>query len=534
MPLWSQAPAPRHQQVLFAHTLDDAVPPDHPVRVLDQLLNQVNWSQWESHYLGNRGQPAIHPRLLAGAILYGLIKRTRSSRQLEEASRERIDFRWFLEGRTVDHTTFAKFRTRFQQELEDLNGQICAFLVESAQGRGVMEMIVDGTRIRANSDRNGAKTSETLEKWIAACRAEMDRKLAELAQEDERESRETERVQALEKEVAQLQARLEKFESAKEEADGRDARKKNIGKANAPVRVPVTDPESTVLPNKEGGFAPNYTATVAVDGETGAIVSNEVVSGDNEAKCVDKALEDCSDRLDAKPDRMLGDSGFATGEVLEKLEEQDIEAYMPAGGKPDNPAHRPDPTQPVPEADRDRLPKTGQKFSSAAFVYDPSQDCYYCPMGQTLEFKCETQYARSKTPCRQYACPGKEGCPLADQCVRGKSKKRTVHRDKYQDLRDKANQRMETESGRTIYKRRAPIVEGVFGTIKQALGIRQFSLRGLAKVRMEWSWICGAFNLRKCLKGLSETTPPLPSAPQETFSQPGEPKLTWLIAGKAA
>ena len=56
-------------------------------------------------YDGHRGQPPIHPMRLAGAILYGLMRGIRSSRELEDATRERLDFRWFLEGRTVDHSS---------------------------------------------------------------------------------------------------------------------------------------------------------------------------------------------------------------------------------------------------------------------------------------------------------------------------------------------------------------------------------------------------------------------------------------------
>jgi hypothetical protein len=57
--------------LLFAKRLDDAVPPNQCVRLLDELLGQLDWSPWEAKYHERLGQPAIHPRVLAGVLLYG-------------------------------------------------------------------------------------------------------------------------------------------------------------------------------------------------------------------------------------------------------------------------------------------------------------------------------------------------------------------------------------------------------------------------------------------------------------------------------
>ena len=54
-----------------------------------------------------------------------------------------------------------------------------------------------------------------------------------------------------------------------------------------------------------------------------------------------------------------------------------------------------------------------------------------------------------------------------------------------------------TDEGRRIYRRRAATVEPVFGTIKAALGLRQFLLRGIEKVRIEWDLVCLAYNTRR-------------------------------------
>ena len=95
---FAQPKAPREQLVLYAQSLGEMVPPDDPVRAFEALLSEIDWSPWEQAYTGY-GQPPIHPRYLAGAILYGLLHRVRSSRDLEEAVR-----RTFLRGYRCEKT----------------------------------------------------------------------------------------------------------------------------------------------------------------------------------------------------------------------------------------------------------------------------------------------------------------------------------------------------------------------------------------------------------------------------------------------
>src|SRR5690348_14768124 len=64
---WAPAPQQREQMVLFAKRLEDAIAPDHTVRMLDSILSspQIRWSEWEAAYHGRLGQPPIHPSVLA-------------------------------------------------------------------------------------------------------------------------------------------------------------------------------------------------------------------------------------------------------------------------------------------------------------------------------------------------------------------------------------------------------------------------------------------------------------------------------------
>jgi len=61
----------------------------------------------------------------------------------------------------------------------------------------------------------------------------------------------------------------------------------------------------------------------------------------------------------------------------------------------------------------------------------------------------------------------------------------------------KMREKLQTEEGRRIYAKRARTVEPVFGIIKAPMGFRQFLLRGVEKVRIEWDLVCLAYNMKR-------------------------------------
>jgi transposase len=502
--------APRGQHVLFPQRLDEVIAGDAPVRVLVALLEEVDWSMWEKAYTGT-GQPPIHPRYLAGAILWGLLNRMRSSRVLERAAHKDLDFIWLLEGFTPDHSTFAEFRTRHAEAIKELQVHFARALVNRRE-KALLHLIIDGTRLRADSNRQGARTAQTIEYIIG----ELDRRMEALKQGDRAAEQAVqaehleviepledaaENLVSLDEEIARLEAKRAKYQKALDIARERDEQaRKHSGKSAKPVRVPVTDPESQMLPNKEGGFGPNYTPMATVESQTGAIVHANVLVNSDEAGAVMPAVAAAEALTGEKVGAVLADSNFAAGPVLEALAENGTEAYMPtrSASKSDNPAPRPDPSVPVAEEDRNRLPRTGGQFSRAAFVYDAQADAYYCPMGEKLApYKRGT--SRNGAQSTYYTTKACANCPLASECIKGKGGARSITRDEHENLREAADQRMATPEGEKIYKQRSPGIEGVFGVLKGNMGIRRFTLRGLQKVRTEWNWICSAYNLKKLL-----------------------------------
>jgi transposase len=534
MTQWARPPQSREQLVLFAERLDDVVPQDHRVRLLDEILGQLDWSRWEAGYCVDRGQPAIHPRVLAGALLYGLLTRIRGSRPLEEALVVRLDFRWLVEGQTIDHTTLSEFRRKHRSQLKDLFVQI-GLLARERGWLPLEQLAFDGTRVRASNRRRGTRTPDELRQMRAAL-AERFRELeAQMAEADghDEELFGSGSAHVLPEALADVARRQAEVQAALAEVE----RAEQAGET-LPKRIPLSDPQSRVMPNKDGGYAPNYTPLATVDVASGLIVSAEVIAGTDEDKHVLAAIADVQEQfgLDAPPPEMLADGLMATGENLAAFAEAGVTLYSPiAGDDPDNPALREDPAQPVPPEQWDRLPtkavggKRGgaRRLDKAAFVYDAGRDCYWCPQGQPLPHAQtirEDRGRRGRVRHRYQADPQTcAACPLRERCLSGRTKRRQIYHEEHEALRIAHARHMATPHARETYARRRHPGERPFAMIKHHFGARRFLLRGLERVRCEWQWLATAFNLHRLIGLMIHSGADPPPGPAYVLAHPSPP-----------
>ncbi len=503
----------REQVKLFSPTLDATIPDDHPVRLFDELLSVCDWTPWENHYCRVHGQPAIHPRVIASVILYGLARGIRHSRMLEYMLSTNIDFMWLAEGRKIDHSTICGFRTKFKRELKQLFKQLFTIAIEA--GLATLETVaLDATRVKANSSRHETATAKAIAERVGRLDQVIEKMLAEAEQADAAEPGLYGPVPTdkLPKNLADAEQRRERLTKALAAAKARDESpqaktKARKGKKVKPAAVPIADPDSAVLPNKEGGFAPNYTPTATTESQGGFIADAQVLPGGEDPQQAVETVDRIEEAFGQKPKQMLADSFYDSGQTLADLDNRKVEAFIPfkqRGAVVGNPAVRDDPTQPVDEADWDKLPRNckSHKLDRAAFVYDEQADCYYCPMGRLLPFWRFHNRTGSDGPVksRVYQCPGGADCPLASECIAGKTGRRSVAHDDCEHHRRAMDARLASDRGRKTYARRKWIAETPFGIIKQRMGLRQFLLRGLENVKAEWLWACTAFNLAKLVR----------------------------------
>jgi transposase len=519
---WARTPLPREQTLLFPTRLDEIIPADHVVRVYAELLADYDWSEWEALYDGVVGQPPIHPRYLAALWLYGLRQRIRTTRKLEYAIRFYTDLMWLAEGHTPDHTTLSKFRTKFDQPLKDL----FRYVNRRALLEGYLQLAesgTDGTRVKANASRHKTWTAEKIERYLTELLVQFQDSLDEVGRRDEAEALLGERVatgteiieedrpdsgetQSLTPEQDALREDIRTARELQEQLRVADKARRAEGgdPAKNPAQIPMTDPDSRILPNKEGGYAANYTPLVTADGSHGFLLDCDVLASSPEGAELVPSLDRVIEDLGACPQRVLADGAFATGPNIAAFEARGVEflSHLVLPEPAQNPAVRDDPTQPVPESRWAELPISPQSktLDKACFVYDEQADLFRCPQGRELHYdETKSEVRRGELQTRKvYRCGECEGCPLHSRCILEKSKQgRSVSRDIYTPERERLAAKMRDPVAKANYQRRMSIAETPFALIKHVLGLRQFLLRGLAKVKTEWRWTCLAVNLDK-------------------------------------
>lgn len=506
---WQEAPLQRDQLVLFSETLESRIPEDHQVRLLDEILEGYDWSSWEAEYNGHLGQPPIHPSVLSKALLYGMLRGVRSSRRLEYTIRHSIDFIWLVSGRSIDHTTLSKFRTGHHEQLKELYRGLCRQALSLGMAR-LAEVCIDGSRVLGNANRFKTLTGPKADKLLEELDRQIAAALAEHEVNDEVDSLLGEDCgDQLPPELADMQTRRAKVHQLREQLTEMDAerRQDGIDPQKNPAQLSTTDPDARVLPNKSGGYAPNYTPMAVTETENGFIVGADVLVGNREHLVAISMIDAVETDYGEQVQSVLADGLFATGPNIAECEERSIELLAPlANDAPaNNPADREDPRQPVPDDQLDDLPlnKTTKRFDKQAFVYDQEKDCYYCPAGQELPYRHSekaTVHGR-QVERRNYQCDACSGCPLASRCrtdVNAKSGRRVRH-DEYESHRRRHRVKMRDPAKKQKYAKRLHYGETQFAFLKQWMNLRQFLLRGIDKVRTEWLWNCTAYNLKKMM-----------------------------------
>jgi hypothetical protein len=417
---------------------------------LAELLEQLDWSAFESAHKGG-GRPPLHPKLVVGLIMYGLLLKQSSLRQLETLALRDVGAWWLTAGLTPDHTTITKFIRRHQQLLsEDFFIQVTSHVAKHL-GIGASELVLDGTVVQA-----AASTSQTL------MREALEEKL-----KDAEEAGETQRIEQLARAEAALAAR-----EATRDAAGRDP---------ALAQVSPTEPEAVLQPLKNSddhrlGYKP------VIGAHPSGLIVGQALSPSNENACVGELLTQHGQVFGAAPASALADAGFCTIENVGLFLLLNIDALIPSGRS---------------NSEGMKRKTSTRRFPKAAFTYDEASMTAQCPAGHTmggdkwLTDRGGRRYRELRTPaCRQ--------CPLHDQCTAGRS--RILKRYEGEELKEAMAAVLAQPRAREAYARRAGIVEPAIARLRQA-GLSRFTRRGTAGARLEFALRCTSHNLSLLLHG---------------------------------
>ena len=427
-------------------TLRDALPPDHLARFIVMLVSQLNLQPIYKQYR-DQGAPPYAPEILLGLLFYGYATGVFSARKIERATYEALPFRFIAGNMHPEHDTISNFRKQFLAELKELFVQVLLI----AQEMGHLQLgnvSLDGSKIHADASKSKAVSHKRLLAIEAYLQAEVNElfTLAEAADrgqlpdelniQGEIERRKQQLAQlAKAKEVLEARAQA-RYEAEKAEYDAKmQAREEKAAKKG---RKPPGPPPSPPTPGPRDKDQYNFT-----DPES-RIMKNATNSGFDQHYNVQVVVGHDS--------RLIVGNWLCDHSNDQQAALPTIDTVPPELGQPK-------------KANLD----TGYfSADNIAGLKERGIDPYIAT-GRSPHHQGWRAFFVDNTD------------PLPDDA----------------SVKEQMAYKLRTEIGNALYRLRKSTVEPVIGIIKEILGFRQFSLRGLFAAGSEWTLVCLAYNLKR-------------------------------------
>ena len=322
---------------------------------------------------------------------------------------------------------------------------------------------MDGTRIKAvnNKDRNFTRASLT--QLISLADAKLDDYLQRLDQSDVTENGTVgSRVKNLAEKIAAICERLTRCKAMPAQLDRTGA-----------DQISLTDPDSRAMP-AHTRVAVGYNVQIAVDVKHKLLVEQQVTNQVVDMGLLTQTAEAAKEVLGVETIAVVADKGYFKIEDIEACEKAGILPY-------------------VPRPQRGPSVKAGL-FRKDEFLYDAASDSYVCPAGQRLH-PYSSSLLRDLNKINYVNKPACDDCAIRARCTGGRF--RTVSRLENEAVLDRMQARLAKRPD--VLDRRRETVEHPFGSIKQWMNQGAFLMRGLEKVRAEFSLTALAYNLRRVL-----------------------------------
>jgi len=494
--------------LLFSESLDDRLAEDDEVYGFDALIDQIDIGAISGKY-SRMGSKCFDPRTLVKVLFYGYRRGIFSSRKLAWACRSVIQFIYLTGDLKIAHRTLADFRANNAEELGIIFREIVRLGFRMGLVKGETGFH-DGVKMHANASNQRFRTKAEWEKYSRALEAEIAEYLKRSRETDDAEDKtfgKDHEGDKLKESKAEFKERLKSL--LQEERQIADEEKEKIiakavlnkqikevlaanPQAEPDCHINITDPEARFM-KSHGKIDGSYNGQIMTENQfiTAATLTNAETDFDQTKSLVEQHKTNLPE---AKLERYVADAGFSKGENLEYLDQSGIAAHIPE--------HNEQYRRENPDA---------ETYSQSGFTYDEDEDEYICPRGMRLEFRSTTTkdgaelHTYVSTPEICMACSLREKCLTKKEDL--KRGYRTLVADKYTPYRQEAFRRLRTDAGKELYAKRKTEPESVFGNIRQNMGFRSFSMRGLKRNAGEFWIACSAHNLMKLVRFMERQQP---------------------------
>jgi transposase len=437
----------RQTGFLLPPSVDDWLPERHLARFVVEVIERLDLRAMVGAYRGS-GSASYHPSLLLGLLVYGYATGVFSSRKLERATYDSVAFRFIAANDHPDHDTIARFRRRFLKEIEGLFVQVLLLAREA----GLLKLgtvALDGTKVHANASRHSALSHGHAEKIEAQLKAEVQELMALAEAADQADVPDG---MSVPEELARREQRLARIAAAKAVIEARAKERFEREQAEHRAKIEAREDKAKATGRKPGGKPP--APPVAGPGP-----SDQVNLTDPDSRIMPVAGGGFEQAYNAQAVVATGSLLVVAGDVVQAAN------------------------------DKEQMAPTLERLDQVADA-----------LGKPEILLADSGYFSEANVA---ACAAAKIAPLI---APGRERHHLGWRERFAEPPpaspdptplDAMRHRLATPQGRQAYALRKQTPEPVFGIIKAVMGFRQFHLRGLDKVKGEWSLVTLAWNMKR-------------------------------------
>jgi transposase len=408
------------------------------------------------------GRPAYHPSDLLKLYIYGYLNKTRSSRDFEKECNRNIEVMWLLRCLQPDHNTISNFRRDNPKAIK----KVFRATVQIARHFDLIggKLIAgDSTKLRAQNSKKNNFNQKKIDRHVAY----IDNKLAEHNQQ---------LSEADEDKKHQIEAEIEKQNQHKDKYNQLEKQLKESGE----VQVSTSDPESRQMITRNNITEVAYNVQSTSDGKHNLPIDYKMTNT-NDSKAMGNMLRRAKSILRTNDFTALYDKGYHTGTEFKIADDLDIEVMVAIPGVA---SQAPNPN-----------------YNVDQFTYNPEEDTYTCPEGNTLTTPGTWHKTRTYN-FKRYTTKDCLKCPVKDQCTKAKYGK-AIQRSEYQEYINSNKERI--EQNQDYYRRRQAIVEHPYGTIKRQWGFSYvLTKKGIQRASADVGLMFIAYNIRRIMNILGK------------------------------
>lgn len=501
----------RKQNLLLPPSLDELVPENHMVRVVDAVIDRLDISDILSTYRGG-GNSAFNPKMMLKVLVFAYLSNVYSSRRIEDLLKRDVCFMWLAGMRRPDFRTINYYRgKRLKEGFDAVFTQVVRLLHEEGFV-SLKVQYIDGTKIESVANKYTFVWRGSVEKYDARLKAKTEALLRQIEQSHAVENQENPVSEELTaEEVAERVGRIrEKVDADNLSKEERKALRQietdavprmnrykeqleTMGSRNSYSR---TDPDATFMRMKEdamlnGQLKPGYNVQMSTENQF--ITNFGIYQRPTDTLTMIDYLESFKTRYGMQSEEIVADSGYGSEENYGYLFRNGMTPYVKY-----NMFHV-----------EQRRPYRNNPFRVSNLFYNPDDDFYVCPMGQKMKFIRQEKrhtasgYQQTVSVYRASRC---EGCPLRGQCHKSRRDRQIEVNHTLDDYKARARELLTSEQGLKHRSKRPIEPEAVFGQIKECGRFRRLRLKGLTGAKIDFGLKALAHNLRKLAQAWAKSS----------------------------